>query len=137
MRRRAEQLELDRVRITSAGRATPELAACGRLETVRAPECRWGSWMLTRTEKVFFAREQELHEAHCLAGTNPLQQSGFGRDACDWERFRRPVAGPIVRDGSFLDIGCANGLLMESVVAWAREDGYRVEPYGLDISEKL
>jgi hypothetical protein len=26
---------------------------------------------------------------------------------------------------------------MESVVAWAREDGHRVEPFGLDISEKL
>ena len=43
----------------------------------------------------------------------------------------------IETDGSFLDIGCANGLLMESVVAWALEDGHRVEPYGLDISEKL
>jgi hypothetical protein len=26
---------------------------------------------------------------------------------------------------------------MESVVVWARGDGHRVEPYGLDISEKL
>ena len=41
------------------------------------------------------------------------------------------------RDGSFLDIGCANGLLMESVVQWAGKDGHCLEPYGLDISEKL
>jgi len=26
---------------------------------------------------------------------------------------------------------------MESVVAWAAEDGNHIEPYGLDISEKL
>ena len=93
--------------------------------------------MLTRTEKLFFAQERELHETNYLAGTNPRLQSGFGRGKCDWERFRRPVAAPVDRDGSFLDIGCANGLLMESVVAWAREDGYHVEPYGLDISAKL
>jgi len=36
-----------------------------------------------------------------------------------------------------LDVGCANGLLVESVVAWARADGLAVEVFGLDISEKL
>lgn len=85
----------------------------------------------------FFADELALHEAKYLAGTNPREHSGFGRDARDWERFRRPVAAAIDSDGTFLDVGCANGLLMESVVAWTREDGRVVEPYGLDISEKL
>jgi SAM-dependent methyltransferase len=93
--------------------------------------------MLTQAETDYFAREQAIHEANYLAGANPRQQSGFGRDARDWERFRRPVAAPIDRDGSFLDIGCANGLLMESVADWAREGGYRIEPFGLDISDKL
>lgn len=93
--------------------------------------------MLTRGEKRFFLEERAFHEAKYLAGTNPRQQSGFGRDERDWERFRRPIVAPIDRDGSFLDIGCANGLLMENVVAWAGEDGHRVEPYGLDISRKL
>jgi hypothetical protein len=41
------------------------------------------------------------------------------------------------RDGTFLDVGCANGLLMESVAAWAAGDGFRVEPYGLDLIEPL
>jgi hypothetical protein len=93
--------------------------------------------MLTGAEKRYFVEEQAFHEAKYLAGTNPRQQSGFGRDERDWERFRRPIVAPIETDGSFLDIGCANGLLMESVVTWAREDGHLVEPYGLDISEKL
>src|SRR5262245_750560 len=93
--------------------------------------------MLTHAEKDFFVREQTLHEAKYLSGTNARQQSGFGRDARDWERFRRPVVASIDRDGTFLDIGCANGLLMESVVAWAREGGQRAEPFGLDISERL
>jgi SAM-dependent methyltransferase len=41
------------------------------------------------------------------------------------------------RDGAFLDVGCANGFLMESVRAWAAEEGYDVEPYGLEISPEL
>ncbi len=93
--------------------------------------------MLTTDEKRFFDEEQALHERKYLVGANPRQQSGFGRDEQDWERFRRPIVEPVEMDGSFLDIGCANGLLMESIVAWAAEDGHRVEPYGLDISEKL
>jgi GNAT superfamily N-acetyltransferase len=95
------------------------------------------SLMLTAADEQFFTEEQARHEVAYLAGTNPRQQSGFGRNAHDWERFRRVVVAPIETDGSFLDIGCANGLLMESVVEWAREDGYVVEPYGLEISEKL
>jgi SAM-dependent methyltransferase len=93
--------------------------------------------MLTQAEQDFFAQEQALHETKYLAGVNPRQQSGFGRDERDWERFRRSVVAPINIDGSFLDVGCANGLLMESVVAWARAAGHCVEPFGVDISEKL
>jgi SAM-dependent methyltransferase len=93
--------------------------------------------MLTPAEQDYFVTEQALHEAKYLVGSTPQQQSGFSRDARDWERYRRSVVAPIDRDGSFLDIGCANGLLMESVVAWAGADGHHIEPYGLDISQRL
>ena len=93
--------------------------------------------ILTSEEEKYFQDEQALHEAKYLSGENPRQQSGFGRDEADWKRFRRAVVKPVTKSGSFLDVGCANGLLMESVVSWAREAGHRLEPYGLDISEKL
>lgn len=93
--------------------------------------------MLTNEEESYFLSEQALHERKYLVGKNAREQSGFGRSAADWERFRRAVVEPVTKSGSFLDIGCANGLLMESVVAWAGEAGHRLEPYGIDISQKL
>jgi hypothetical protein len=93
--------------------------------------------MLTDEERRFFDQARTLHEEKYLAGTNPRQQSGFGRDERDWERYRRVITAPIDRDGTFLDVGCANGLLMESVVTWAAAAGHRLEPYGVEISAKL
>jgi hypothetical protein len=88
-------------------------------------------------DSAWFEAEKRFHERLYLAGTNPRQQSAFGRDERDWKRFRRPVAAAIRKSGTFLDIGCANGLLMEDVRRWAMQDGYTIEPYGLDISQKL
>jgi SAM-dependent methyltransferase len=85
----------------------------------------------------WFEKEKLFHETRYLAGSNPRLQSGFGRDERDWERFRRPVVAAIRKNGTFLDVGCASGLLMEDVGRWSRYDGYVIEPYGVDISEKL
>jgi hypothetical protein len=47
------------------------------------------------------------------------------------------MVSAIDRDGTFLDVGCANGLLMESLATWAGEEDYRVEPYSLDLIGSL
>ena len=72
-----------------------------------------------------------------LGADTPQGQSGQGGDAAGWDRARRLVLDAVDRDGTFLDVGCANGLLMESVRAWAAEDGYSLEPYGVEISDAL
>jgi SAM-dependent methyltransferase len=92
---------------------------------------------LTREEASYFDDEQAQHESKYLNGPDARAQSGFGRDEGDWRRYREVVLAPVVQDGTFLDIGCANGLLMESVVAWAAERGRRLEPFGLEISARL
>jgi hypothetical protein len=49
-----------------------------------------------------------------------------------WERARSLLVDAVERGQSFLGVGWASGLLMESMAAWAH-----VEPYGLEISPEL
>jgi len=93
--------------------------------------------MDTEGEARWFAAEKARYETSYLIATDPRGQSGFGRSEADWDHFRRPVAAAIHRSGAFLDVGCANGLLLESVVRWAAEAGHVLEPYGVDFSERL
>ncbi|HEX4215624.1 MAG TPA: class I SAM-dependent methyltransferase [Candidatus Dormibacteraeota bacterium] len=83
--------------------------------------------------------EDNVHivEEHYLRAPTPEGQSGKFGDAALWEISRRLVVRAANHDGTFLDVGCANGLLMESVHRWAAEDGLRLEPYGLDASARL
>lgn len=61
--------------------------------------------------------------------------SGHTGTAETWEYSRGIVADLIERDRAptFLDVGCANGLMMESIARWRPA----VEPYGLEISPEL
>ena len=84
-------------------------------------------------ERWFAAMAAIFAEAY-LAGANPRAQSGFGGDADRWEAARRPIADAIDRAGSFLDIGCASGHLLESIVRWSP---HPIEPYGLELVSAL
>jgi 2-polyprenyl-3-methyl-5-hydroxy-6-metoxy-1,4-benzoquinol methylase len=68
-----------------------------------------------------------------LAGDNPYAQAGHGGDAATWESSRGFIAEALHRSGTFLDVGCAGGILMESVHRWGAARGVDIEPYGLDI----
>jgi SAM-dependent methyltransferase len=82
----------------------------------------------------WFAEMSAIFEAAYLAGENPRAQSGFGGDEARWEAARRPIADAIDRGGTFLDIGCASGHLLESLVEWTP---HQIEPYGLDLASAL
>jgi len=72
-----------------------------------------------------------------LAAKNPRGQSGSSSNAAQWEEARRPLLQAVDRSGTFLDIGCANGHLIECLERWARVDGVVLEVYGLEISPEL
>jgi SAM-dependent methyltransferase len=68
-----------------------------------------------------------------LAADNPYAQAGHGGDAATWEASRGFIAEALHRSGTFLDVGCASGILMESVHRWGAARNLVIEPYGLDI----
>ncbi len=72
-----------------------------------------------------------------LAADNPRSQSGNSGDDAKWKHTRGLIADGIDRDGTFLDVGCASGYLMECMQRWCAEKGLALEPYGLDIAPEL
>jgi SAM-dependent methyltransferase len=90
-----------------------------------------------RGEQAWYRALRGLLQSAYLAAPDPAAQSGKSGGLAAWEPARRPIAAAIHRDGTFLDVGCANGLLLESLARWAAEAGHHLEPYGLDLSAAL
>jgi SAM-dependent methyltransferase len=86
-------------------------------------------------DAAWFAGMAGIYEAAYLGAGNPRAQSGFGGCEARWEAARRPIADAIDRDGTFLDVGCASGYLLECMVGWAAP--HRIEPHGLDLVPAL
>ena len=101
-------------------------------------------WLIRRTDAALEAGEideeewhrqiQEVITAAYLAADTPWGQSGKSGDGRLWTHARSLICDAIEEDGTFLDVGCANGYLMECMERWAAERGHRIKPYGLDIS---
>ena len=84
----------------------------------------------------FASLKQELEDAY-LQHDEPWKQSGFAGPEERWVACRKPIADCIEKSGSFLDIGCANGYLLECILKWTAARNINIIPYGLDLSEKL
>jgi SAM-dependent methyltransferase len=69
-----------------------------------------------------------------VAADTPWGGSGKTGTYGDWAYSRSLIAHAIDRDGSFLDVGCANGYLLECLVGWTP---HRLDGFGLDIAPEL
>lgn len=85
----------------------------------------------------WFAETKGMLEEEYLRHDDPIRQSGFGGGPERWRTERSPILQAIDRDGDLLDVGCANGHLLESLVEWGRERGRMIVPHGVDFSGKL
>ncbi len=86
--------------------------------------------------KWFEKQKREIFDTYLLR-EEPWEQSGKSGPEERWTACRKSVADCIEKSGSFLDIGCANGYLLECTVRWVKERDIEIVPYGLDLSEEL
>lgn len=84
-----------------------------------------------------FVRELQALEASYLQRSDPIEQSGFHGGAERWRADREPILNAITADGDLLDIGCANGYLLQCLVEWGQARGVALTPYGRDQGARL
>jgi SAM-dependent methyltransferase len=84
-----------------------------------------------------FLRDLVEQEEAYLQHEDPIRQSGFGGGAERWRQEREPILDAVTGDGAILDVGCANGHLVECLASWGRERGFSLEPHGIDIGARL
>jgi SAM-dependent methyltransferase len=84
-----------------------------------------------------FLERMHALEATYLTSDDPIRQSGFGGGPERWRAEREPILQAVTRDGDLVDVGCANGYLLESLVAWGAERGLALTPHGVDIGPLL
>jgi hypothetical protein len=72
-----------------------------------------------------------------LAADNPRAQSGYGGDEFNYMFSHLPILEAVYKNGTFLDVGSANGHLMEMLHKWGTGIGFELQMYGVEISEGL
>lgn len=85
----------------------------------------------------WFAELQQILETAYTAASSPWQKSGKNGTFEDWMRLRLPNLSPVNNSGTYLDIGCANGYLLECLLSWAILKGVEIVPFGLDYSAEF
>ena len=85
----------------------------------------------------FASLHAEVRASYLSDPANPFRQSGRSSGAQRWEQTRRCIADAVPRGGDVMDVGCANGLLLQSLVAWCGERGLAVVPHGIDFVSEL
>ncbi len=90
------------------------------------------------TEEKWYQINKQFFTKNYLASDNPRGQSGHSGDEFHYFHSHSMLLEAVNKNGSFIDVGCANGYLLESLDKWIKSLGYyHIDFYGLDISEEL
>jgi hypothetical protein len=80
---------------------------------------------------------ERLERAYLAAGAGPGGSGSSETSEGAWRAKRQHLCVPMDGDGTWLDVGCANGHLLATLPAWCAERGIRIEPYGLELLPAL
>jgi hypothetical protein len=78
-----------------------------------------------------------LERAYLAAGAGPGGSGSSETSGGEWRAKRQHLCVPMDGDGTWLDVGCANGHLLATLPAWCAERGISIEPYGLELLPAL
>lgn len=78
-----------------------------------------------------------LEAAYVAAGAGPRGSGSTDPSEGDWRAKRQHLAVPMDADGTWLDVGCANGHLLATLPAWAAERGLHIRPHGLELLPRV
>jgi len=90
----------------------------------------------TELEKWFKENVNSLEKDYLKHG-DPRKQSGFSGSEYKWTKCRKLIADCVEKNGTFLDIGCAIGYLLQNIIKWKRKEGITIIPYGMDVGKQL
>ena len=79
----------------------------------------------------------QLERAYLAAGAGPGGSGSSETSEGAWRAKRQHLCVPMDGDGTWLDVGCANGHLLATLPAWCAERGISIEPYGLELLPAL
>lgn len=83
-----------------------------------------------KLEKAIKKLIEDIKETKSLIKGSGLVSGNFEK----WKQRRKFIAQAINRDGTILDIGCANGYLLKCLQEWS---SHKLIPYGIDINRGL
>jgi hypothetical protein len=78
-----------------------------------------------------------LEDTYVAAGAGPRGSGSSDASEGPWRAKRQHLVVPMDADGTWLDVGCANGHLLVTLPVWASERGFTIEPHGLELLPRV